>query len=103
MFEIYENTIEIEGENYIIKPLSGKYIGLLFEVIKDLDVEDKEDEKAILQKLSADVIAKLHEICFQTMKKSYPEQQDDKLSDWVSQNLFNLVKPIVKVNINNKQ
>ena len=99
MFEVYTKEIEIQGNKYNIKPLTGKYIGLLYDVIKELNVGENGKQEEIVDKLSSVVITKLHTICLETMKKSYPDQEEGKLNEWVSQNLFSLVKPIVEVNI----
>lgn len=96
LFEIYTTDVEIDGEKYTLRPLSGRYIGKLYSVIGKLQTED---EKDLLKQLDEETMGNFYDIALATFEKSYPDQPKDKLEDFVSQKLIKLIEPIVKVNI----
>ncbi len=99
MFEVFTKEVEIEGQVYKIRPLNGRFLGKLFAVFKDLKLDEKTDEKSSFDNLGEGTIEKLHEIILETFSKSYPENNKDELEEWVSQNLFKLIEPVIQVNI----
>ena len=102
MFEIYKKKVTIEDNEgnpstYELAPLSGKDIGKLMNLVKAFS-EMKEDDTVP----SAESIEMLHELLLKTFVKSYPKEDANKLEDFVSQNMFVLIEPLVEVNLNNK-
>jgi len=45
-------------------------------------------------------MADFYEIALETFKQSYPDQKEEVLAPFVSQNLMRLLQPISEVNIN---
>jgi len=96
LFDIYTTEVEINNEKYTLRPLSGRFIGKLYSVIGKLQADD---EKEVIKQLDEDTMNKFYEIAYETFKSSYPNIEDDKVKQFVSQNLIKLIEPIVKVNI----
>jgi len=90
-----------EEDMFTVEPLSYKHLPKMFKLlnkIKDLDDIDEENISEFLEIFDDEAISLLQEIEFETMKKSYPEEDEDKLKKFVSSNLFALFEPIIKVN-----
>jgi len=108
MFEIYKKKVTINDNNnnpitYELLPLSGKYMGKLMSLVKELSkTKDKKDDEA-LDAISEDAINLLTELLLETFKKSYPKEDEVILDAFVSQNMFQLIEPLMEVNLNNKQ
>ena len=102
LFEIYTTEVEINGDIYKLRPLSGRHIGKLYSVIGKLQGED---EKEIASKLNEETMGGFYDIAVETFKKSYPNEEESKVEEFVSQNLQKLIEPIIKVNVGeaNKQ
>jgi len=108
MFEIYTKEVEIKGEKYLLRPLCGRFLPKLYSVLKALNEsknnqEGTEEEKAAkaFDSLNENTISKLHEIGLETFKKSYPEQDEKILDEFVSQNLLILLEALITVNVGN--
>lgn len=97
MFEIYTEEVEVSGEKYLIRPLSGRFLPKLFSLMENFDGE--EDNKKAMANLDEDTIAKFHLLALETFKKSYPKEDKDILDEFVTQNLFVLIEVIMKVNL----
>ena len=99
MFETYTTDAEINGVKYTLKPLSGAYLGKLLNTIRKFQKIDNADDKSIIEVLDEETISNLYAITLETFKKSYPAEPVDKLESFVTQNLFKLIEPVMKVNI----
>lgn len=103
MFEIYKKKFifkDVSGreEEYLLRPISGRFLPKLFSIIKKLAPEG--EVKEIKPKdMDEDAMGLLHELILETFKKSYPEKKEDELDMWVSQNLMALVEPFLEVNM----
>ncbi|OYT26525.1 MAG: hypothetical protein B6V02_01515 [Thermoprotei archaeon ex4572_64] len=108
MFEIYKKKVTINDNNdnpitYELLPLSGKYMGKLMKLVKELSkTKDKKEDEA-LDAISEEAINLLTELLLETFKKSYPKEDEVILDAFVSQNMFQLIEPLMEVNLNNKQ
>ena len=96
MFEIYKEEVDIKGTKYELRPLNGRFLPKLYAIMGKFN-DMKEEEGSF--PLDEEATAKLHEIAFQTFKKSYPNKSDEELDEFVSQNLLLLIEPLIKVNI----
>lgn len=102
MFEIYTKDVTIGGKTYSLKPLSGRFLPKLYSVMTKFN-EAKEGEEVSMNRLDEDTVAKLHELSLETFKKSYPDEDADKLDGWISQNLLLLLEALITVNINSEE
>lgn len=102
LFEIYTKEVEVNGETYKLRPLSGRFIGKLYGCINKLGVEEGMSEKEAAKNLNGEAMADLHDITLETFKKSYPKEDESKLDEFVTQNLTKLIQPIIEVNLNTK-
>lgn len=105
MFEIYTKEVEINGQKYMLRPLSGRHIQKFYNVVSKLNIggSSKESEDEAVNKL-VDALASgagedLHYLALETLKKSYPQEDEEKLDEFVTKNLVNLVSAIVVVNM----
>lgn len=97
-FEVYSKTINIEGDDYKLYPLSGEYLGKFYEVIGKLESVSR-DETVEIPK---DIVTTLHELLTITFKEAYPE--DEKMSSkaieqFVTRHLWTLVPVLSELNI----
>lgn len=100
-FEVFTKEIEIDGDTYEIRPLTGRFLPKLYAVSSKLgQVDEDADEKEFLKALDEDLVSKIQELAVETFKKSYPREDEEKLEQWVGQNLMSLIPPIVEVNLN---
>lgn len=106
MFEVYKKTIDVEvngqKQTYELKPLSGRYLPKLYNVIRKLNRGTEKDE--ILEQLDEETVSSIHELVYQTLAASYPdmnkEGKKEELDMFVSQNLAQFIGPLVEVNMN---
>jgi len=96
-FEIYAHQFELEGETYKLVPVGGEYIDLLFDIMAKFEGKDEDEFK--VSDLDGDTVKKLHKLTLETFKKSYPEQDEKQLDQFVGQKLFQLIDPVFKTNI----
>ncbi len=115
MFDAYAKEVEIETVaggivKFKMRPLSGRFLPKLFTIIGkiekvgeaegDSEVKKKEKFSETLDALGEDGILALHELCLETLKKSYKDESEERLDEFVSQNLFQLFPALMEVNIN---
>ena len=99
MFDTYTTEVELKGEKYTLRPLTGRFIGKLYSVVTKLQPKEGEDENDITNKLDEDTMSKFYDIALETFKASYPKEDEEKIKGFVAQNLIALIEPIVTVNI----
>ena len=99
MFEMFSKEVEIDGVQYKLRPLSGRFIGKLYSVMKDFNVSKNMKEEDAIDAISGEAMEKLHLLAFETFKKSYPDKNEEELDEWVTQNLMLLIAPIFEINI----
>jgi len=103
VFEIFTKEVEIKvGDNvhkYTLRPLSGRFLPKLYSVIGKLQSKDEEGIGSFLEE---DTIKVLHELILETFRKSYPNEDENKLDEFVSQNIMLLLEAVIEVNINDK-
>ena len=106
MFEIYTKEVSIKTmiseEKFVLRPLNGRHFPKLVSIINKLKSEEGEDASKVLSKLDEDTSSNLHYLILETFKKSYPNENVDKLDEFVTQNMFALIGPVFELNINNK-
>jgi len=103
MFDVSKEKLEIVDEKgnkevYDISPLPGAYLEDLYAVLDALQGVGEDSDK-VLKVLGTSVSGKLHKLVFATLKQSYPDQDDKKLNQFVTQNLMKFIEPIIKVNM----
>jgi len=96
-FDIYTQDIKIKDKTYTIRPLTGEYLPKLYGVMSQLGL--KEGEEFDLSKLNEDTMGKLHELALESFKKSYPQEDEHKLDEFISQNLLLILEALIKVNV----
>lgn len=102
MFEIYTKEVEIKGEKYRLRPISGRFIKPFFKVIKALNEANKSSASSneeFLSHLDAESMEEAHVICLEMFKKSYPNEDPAKLEDFVTQNLLLILPAMAEVNL----
>jgi hypothetical protein len=104
MFDVYAKEIEIEvsgrKNTYKLYPLSGEALPTLFELISNLNMGKDATEEEMLKTLAENGnIKKLHKLVFDTLKYSYPKEDDKVLEMFVTQNLFKFIQPLMEVNM----
>jgi hypothetical protein len=102
-FEIYTKQVEVidavgNTNTFTIRPLSGRWLPKLYRVLKKLSPENK-DDTTNLKNIDEEAMGELHELVFETMKKSYPKEDTTILDEFCAQNLMSLVQPLVEVNM----
>lgn len=96
LFEIYTKEVEINGDKYLLRPLCGRHIAKLYSVIGKMQGTD---EKDIASKLDEETMEKFYDLAYETFKASYPQEDDEKIKAFVSQNLMQLIEHVVNVNV----
>lgn len=108
MFEIYKKKVEINGTEYELRPLPGKFLPKVYHLLGKLDFKEHKGEDAaeqgmrVLKAFSQDEVAMIHDVCMETMLRSYPEQNKAQVEDFVSQNLMTLLTAVIEVNLSNR-
>jgi hypothetical protein len=108
-FEAHINpnkTLKLKRENgeedtFTLQPLPYKYLPKIFQLfnkLKDLDGVGEEETNKFFEVFDKETIELLQELCFETMKRSYPEEKDNVLQDFVTSNLFEIFPVIIEVN-----
>jgi len=105
MFEIYKKEVKIKDSmgntnTYVLKPLSGKHLPKLYSLLQVLStLEDKGTNEDVLAMMDEKLVTTVHELVLVTLCKSYPKESEEDLDDFVSQNLFQFISPLVEVNV----
>ena len=102
MFQIYTKEFKLKDasgneETYRLRPLTGRFLPKLFGIMGKLSTGEGEVD---MSKLDEEAMAKLHMICLETFKRSYPNEKEEALDEFVSQNLLRLIEPVFAVNMN---
>lgn len=101
MFSTRKEQVVIDDETYIFRPLGGKLFAQFFKLIHkmselDLDFNNPKASSSLFDEETARI---LHDLCFHSLKKSYPQEKDEVLDEFVTQHLFQLMEPLMKVNM----
>ena len=102
LFEIYTKEIELNGDKYQIKPLSGRFLPKLYKVMGEFEKHKGKDDNVSMEALSEEVIKDLHILATETFKASYPNTKAEEIEAFVSQNLLQLLEGLIEVNLNAK-
>jgi hypothetical protein len=117
-FEIYSKVVTVGGKELRLRPLTGRFIGRLFKAINsvgdieeainsagDLEEVDKTKPKMSDMKefLNEETMAAIHEVCLETMKRSYPDASKEGLEDFVTVNMFSLFEKVCEINLPSKE
>lgn len=109
-FDIYKHKFTIKNkiskveEEYELIPVTGEHIEKVFSVMKKMNSFIADDgENVDLSKLDTSAMKEIHEIALETFKVSYPKQDVGQLNQFVTQNLMQLIDPIMKVNTGNNE
>lgn len=98
MFEIFTKEVEIKGEKYTLRPLSGRHLPKFFKVLKALEGSGKTADD-FLTNLDEESMGLAHELCLETLKASYPDKEVALLDQFVTQNLLQMMPVLVEVNL----
>lgn len=103
----YKDINDVE-QTLMLKPLKGKYYKKLWtlsgtlmsnkSVKENVGATDEELGAEFFKSLSEENVEKLHEVCLETLKLSYPSANVDDLELFVSSHLFNLFGVIMQIN-----
>ena len=99
-FQIFKKTVTINDEQYHLRPLSGRFIDKFFQIIGKLDANKGED-MAIGDVMDGETAKRFHELTLETFKKSYDQEDEKILDEFITQNLLQLIQPMIEVNIRN--
>ncbi len=104
VFEIFTKEVEVKiGGNthkYVLRPLSGRHLPKFYSIVKKIQQNKEGDKVDVTEFLDENTVASLHELTLETFKKSYPKEDEEKLDEFVSQNLLSLMEGLMQVNIN---
>jgi hypothetical protein len=107
-------TVEIGEDKFDLKPLPWKFLPKVNKLImkmarktkslnmkEGMDIDEMTDEQleAAFNIFDEDNKDLIYELCFETMKVSYPKIDEKLLSDFASNNAIKLIQPIVKLNM----
>jgi hypothetical protein len=97
---IRTKELDIEGQKYNIKPLTGKYLGKFFGVLKAVSkLKENSKPEEILDALDENTVTNLHLLTMESMKRSGIKMEEEELDMYVAQNLFTLMGPVLEVNM----
>lgn len=107
-FEIYTKKVELTTskgtETYQLRPLSGRFLPKLFSILQkfDLKVDQEIDAEELLKSFDEKTVTDLHELILETIKKSYPNEPQEGMDEFVTQNFLQLFPVIIEVNLNTR-
>ena len=101
MFEVFTKEVEINGTQYKLKPLSGRFMPKFFKVLKALEKASKSEDEFV-QHLDEEAMGHAHELVLETFKKSYPQEKVEQLDEFVSQHLNELLPALAEVNMHDQ-
>ena len=103
----YKDINDVE-QTLMLKPLKGKYYKKLWtlsgtlmsnkSIKENANATEEELGEEFFKSLSEENVEKLHEVCLETLKLSYPSANVDDLELFVSSHLFNLFGVIMQIN-----
>lgn len=104
MFEIYTKQIEVTNalgntDKYTLRPLCGRFMPKLYGVIKKFDKGKDADGNIDNSKLDESAMGDIHSLLLETFKKSYPDEKEELLDEFCSQNLMKLLDGLIEVNL----
>lgn len=95
------SEVDIDGVKYTIRPLTGAFIGKVYSLLQKI-AGFKEDSTPVevLSALDENTIKNLHTVIIETLKrdKNLP-MTGEILDEFVSQNLFKFMGPVIEVNM----
>lgn len=100
-FQIFKKEVTISDEQYHLRPLNGEHIDMFFEVLSKLEGVGDGDVDKVSAVMDGETAAKLHKLALVTFIKSYPKERVEDLEEFVTQNLLQLIQPLLEVNIRN--
>lgn len=112
MFELYTKEVEIAGQKYKFRPLSGRYIGKLYKLTMAMSKARDEasaenpgasdevlNKETMVRFMTEENVLNLHTLSCEMVKASYPDQDPQHVDEWVSQNLLEMLGPLNEVNM----
>jgi hypothetical protein len=102
IFEITTKDVVIKGETYKLRPLTGRFLPKLYSILSKAP-KDQNEEGVMKMFADEQVVQNLYDIALETFVKSYPQENQDKLAEFVSQNLLALFQPIIELNLGTEQ
>lgn len=100
MFDVYTKNITINATEYKIRPLAGRFLPKLYRVFASIENGKKaHGEDNFLQALDETTVSFVHELCVETITKSYPDKDPVVIEEFVSQNLWAIFGAIAEVNL----
>lgn len=106
-FEVYKKTVTVGNDEYELRPLSGRFLGKFWSVMNNvapmLDETQEGDVTFNIQKITEmideDTADKLHVLVFETLKASYPNEDEDSLDRFASRHLIEFLPHILELNL----
>lgn len=108
--EIYVHEFELKGKTYKLKPVYGNNYKLVTSLLDVLSKDEKLKELSKKAKEGQDVekenvefptefMGLMYALAVETFVISYPQMDRETVSQFVTQNLMNLIDPVMKVNL----
>lgn len=98
-FDVYTETVDIEHNgneySYTLRPLAGEHIQSFYKAVQA--VQGMEDGD--ISNLDAEGMGHVHKITYECLKDDAGDASDEELDRFVSQHLFELLNPVMQVNM----
>ena len=95
------NEIEIEGQKFVLKPLSTKHLPAFFKAMKSFGSVEGGDTKAVLASLNDESIGAIQSLIENTLEKSFPEEwkaDEEEVKEWGMKNMMEILPKIFEIN-----
>ena len=102
-FEVYSKIVEINGDEYSLKPLNGDLLAVVYRIVKGINPTGKAvKEEELLNNMSDIIIKDIHLVCMATLKQSYPDVTDADMAQFVTANLWKIFPVVMQLNTENE-
>ena len=112
-FDIYKekvtlNTTAGKDQEYVLVPVGGDQIDKIFSFVMKLEsatpsdaenMSDEEKTQLMVKNLDEDGIRKLRSMVSETLKASYPNEDENALELFAQQNMFVFMEPCLNANM----
>ena len=103
MFEPYSEEFTIktrEGPRKVkLLPLRGRHYNKFLSAVKKVMPQGESAGNLSLDNLNEEGLGEIHFLVVESMKLSYPKEDPDNIDMFVTQNLFQFLEPLIKVNM----
>ena len=103
---------EIDGDEFVIKPLGFKNLGKLWKLLRKMSSVmtsetvkgelSKEETAKMMETMDENTVDLVLELEVKTMKKSYPKLSDEKAQEFCAAHMFEILPAMIAVNLPNE-